>query len=404
MKTNLNDPIIKNAKAGEKTIKLSDGGGLFLWVEPNGSKRWRFRYQYGGKEGLLSLGIYPTVTLKEARDKRDLIKQQIKDGINPSEHRQAVKAAKQGNIANSFEVVAREWFSEHKEKWASGTADRTIRRLERDIFPWLGNRPIDEIIAPEVLAVIRRIKDRGALETAHRAMGCCGQVFRYGVQTGRCVRDVTFDLRGALPTPVPTHFASFTEPKDVARLLHSFDRLRGSFPVQCALRLSVLFFVRPKELRTAQWADMDLDRGEWRFFVTKTKTEHIVPLATQAIEILKALHPLTGSGDYVFSITEKDKPMSDGTINKALRQLGWNTQTEFTGHGVRPMARTVLAEVLDLAPEIIEHQLAHKVPDALGTAYNRTKYLKHRKAMMQTWADYLDKLKAGKDNIIKLHA
>lgn len=403
MKTKLNDPIIKNSKAGDKTIKLSDGGGLFLWIEPNGSKRWRYRYQLNGKEQMLSLGVYDDVSLKEARDKRDAIKEQLKAGINPSEQRKAIKEAKTGIVANSFEVVAREWFSEHKSKWVSSHADKIIRRLERDIFPWLGNRPISEITAPEVLTVIKQIKDRGVLETAHRALGNCGQVFRYGVQTGRCIRDVTFDLRGALPQAITKHMPTFTDPKDVAKLLCSFDNVKSSLQVQCALRLSVLFFVRPCELRTARWADFDLDGGEWRFFVSKTKTNHIVPLASQAIEILRKLQPLTGVREYVFSINH-DKPMSDGTVNKALRQLGWNTKTEFTGHGARSMARTVLAEQLDTTPEHIEHQLAHRVPDALGTAYNRTKYLKQRKEMMQVWADYLDKLKAGKDNIIKLHA
>lgn len=371
---------------------------MFLWVEPNGSKRWRCRYQRDGKEQMLSLGVYPNTTLKEARDARDHIKSLLKQGIDPSQHRKAAKAAKQGIVANSFEVVAREWFNEKRVQWVDSHADKIIRRLERDIFPWLGNRPISEITAPEVLEVVQRVRSRGVLETAHRALGNCGQVFRYGVQTGRCVRDVTFDLRGALPQSTPKHFAALTEPKDVAQLLRSFDNLKGSLPVQYALRLSVLFFVRPKELRTARWEDMDLDRGEWRFFVTKTKTEHIVPLATQAVDMLRTLYALTGDSEYVFSVTT-NKPMSDGTINKALRQLGWDTQNEITGHGVRPMARTILAEELNLAPEIIEHQLAHKVPDALGTAYNRTKYLKHRKEMMQAWADYLDKLKKGAEII-----
>lgn len=322
MKTLLNDAIIKNAKPRDKAFKLADGGGLFLIVETNGSKRWRWRYQFEGKEQMLSLGVYPDVTLKEARDKRDELKTQLKMCINPSEHRKAVKAAKDGTVANSFEVVAREWFSEHKTAWVSSHADKIIRRLERDVFPWLGNRQIAAITAPEVLEVVKRIKDRGVLETAHRALGNCGQVFRYGVQTGRCVRDVTFDLRGALPQPVVKHMPSFTEPKDIVRLIRSFDDFKGSFNVQCALQLSVLFFVRPVELRTARWDDIDFDRGEWRYFVTKTKTEHIVPLAAQAITILKQLHPVTCAGEYVFSVNNPLKPMSDGTINSALRRLG----------------------------------------------------------------------------------
>jgi integrase len=233
-------------------------------------------------------------------------------------------------------------------------------------------------------------------------MSNCGQVFRYGVQTGKCERDVTYDLRGALPQPIRGHMASLTEPKDVRRLLQSFDDFTGSYPVQCALKLSVMWFVRPSELRTARWADFDLENGEWRFVVSKTKTPHIVPLSTQAIAILNDLRALTGHFEYVFAIN-KDAPMSDGTINKALRRLGWNTKTEYTGHGARSMARTILAERLKVQPEIIEHQLAHRVPDSLGTAYNRTKYLDDRKHMMQSWSDYLDELKA-QATVIKFRA
>jgi integrase len=351
---------------------------------------------------MLSVGVYPDVTLKEAREARDGIKAQIKAGVNPSQHRQAAKNSKQGIIANSFEVVAREWFNEFKSTWVKSHSSKIIRRLERDIFPWIGSRPISEITAPEVLTVLRRIKDRGCLETAHRAKGNCGQVFRYGVQTGRCERDVTYDLRGALPPTTVKHMASLTDPKDVRRLLQSFDAFTGSYPVQCALTLSVLWFVRPSELRMARWADFDVDKAQWAFYVSKTRTDHIVPLATQAIAILETLRPLTGHGEYVFDIQGNGKPMSDGTINKALRRIGWDTQNEYTGHGARSLARTVLAEELDTTESHIEQQLAHKVPDALGTAYNRTKFLKQRIPMMQRWADYLDELKAGA-TIIKMH-
>ena len=394
MKQYLNDPIIKNAKPSNKTEKLKDGGGLFLYVEVNGSKRWRYRYQFEGKEQLLSLGTYPDVSLKQARALRDELKEQIKQGINPSAQRKATKTTPDGYHPNSFEIVAREWFNEYKDTWTPSHGERIIRRLEKDIFPWVGKKDIAEITAPELLTVIRRIKDRGVLETAHRAMGNCGQVFRYGVQTGKCLRDVTYDLRGALPQPQTRHMASLTEPKDVRKLIQSFDAFTGSFPVQCALKLSVMWFVRPSELRTARWADFDLENGEWRFTVSKTKTPHIVPLAKQAIAILNDLHALTGQYDYVFAVN-KNAPMSDGTVNKALRRLGWDTQTEYTGHGARSMARTILAERLNMKPEAIEHQLAHRVPDALGTAYNRTKYLADRKHMMQVWANYLDELKAG---------
>jgi integrase len=402
MKQNLNDPIIKNTKPSDKTQKLSDGGGLFLYVEPNGSKRWRYRFQFEGKEQLLSLGLYPDITLKQARLERDTLKTQINAGINPAAQRKAEKTTPDGYHPNCFEIVAREWYNERKNTWSKSTADHIISRLERNIFPWIGKKDIAQITAPEVLTVIRRIKDRGLLHTAHKTMQNCGQVFRYGVQTGKCERDVTHDLRGALPAHETRHMASFTEPKDVKRLLQSFDDYTGSYPVQCALKLSVLWFVRPSELRLARWADIDLDNGEWRFVVSKTKTPHIVPLSTQAIAILRDLHALTGHYEYVFAIN-KDAPMSDATVNKALRRLGWDTQTEYTGHGARSMARTILAERLKVQPEIIEHQLAHRVPDSLGTAYNRTKYLDDRKIMMQAWGDYLDELKASA-TIIKFRA
>ena len=402
MKQKLNDAIIKNAKPSNKVQKLADGGGLFLYVEPNHSKRWRYRFQFEGKEQLLSLGIYPDVKLKEARLERDRLKDLINQGINPSAQRKAEKVTPEGYHPNCFEMVAREWHNEYQSTWNKSHAERIIRRLEKDIFPWLGKKNIAEITAPELLTVIRRIKDRGVLETAHRAMSNCGQVFRYGVQTGKCERDVTYDLRGALPQPIRGHMASLTEPKDVRRLLQSFDDFTGSYPVQCALKLSVMWFVRPSELRTARWADFDLENREWRFVVSKTKTPHIVPLSAQAIAILNDLHALTGHYEYVFAIN-KDAPMSDGTINKALRRLGWNTKTEYTGHGARSMARTILAERLKVQPEIIEHQLAHRVPDSLGTAYNRTKYIDDRKIMMQAWSDYLDELKASA-TVIKMWA
>jgi integrase len=399
MKQLLNDPIIKNTKTPQT---LKDGGGLFLIIETNGSKRWRYRYQFGGKAQMLSLGLYPDVSLKQARDKRDEMRAQVVAGINPSAQRKAEKITPDGHHTNSFELCAREWFENYKDGVSAPQAERTLRRLEKDIFPWIGKKNIAQIKPPELLEVIKRIKERGVLETAHRAMGNCGQVFRYGVQTGKCERDITYDLRGALPQPIRGHMASLTEPKDVKRLLQSFEAFTGSYPVLCALKLSALWFVRPSELRLARWADFDIDDAEWRFVVSKTKTPHIVPLSTQAMAILHDLRSLTGDGEYVFSINGKS-PISDGTVNKALRRLGFDTKTEFTAHGFRAMARTMLSERLKMRTEIIEHQLAHKVPDALGTAYNRTKFLDDRRAMMQAWADYLDELKASA-TIIKFRA
>jgi integrase len=275
-----------------------------------------------------------------------------------------------------------------------------LKRLENDLFPWIGGKPINEIAGPEILAVLRRIEGRGTLDTAHRARGDCGQVFRYAVATGRAERDPTGDLRGALPALRQGHFAAITEPAEVGELLRAIDAFKGTFIVQCALKLAPMLFVRPGELRQARWRQFNLDKGEWKYLATKTKTEHLVPLASQAVAILRELHPLTGQTEFVFpGARSNGRAMSDAAVNAALRRMGYNTRTEITGHGFRAMARTILHEVLHIAPEVIEHQLAHRVPDVLGTAYNRTKFLPERRSMMQEWADYLDKLKAGADVI-----
>lgn len=310
-------------------------------------------------------------------------------------HRKATKSAKTEGAANSFEVVAREWIAKYSPTWAKSHSSKVSKRLENDVFPWLGRRPIGEISAPDVLIVLRRIESRGALDTSHRALQNCGQVFRYAVATGRAVRDPCGDLKGALPPAKHVHFASITEPDEVAELLRAIQAFRGTFIVQCALRLAPLFFVRPGELRQARWSDFDLDKAEWRYVVTKTKTEHLVPLASQAIATLRDLHALTGQRLHVFPGRDPHKSMSDAAVNAALRRMGYDTKTEITGHGFRAMARTILHQELGVAPEVIEHQLAHRVADNLGTAYNRTKFLKERRAMMQRWADYLDGLRDG---------
>ncbi len=392
----------KNAKKTHKPYKLSDEKGLFLLVTAAGGKLWRLKYRVNSKEKLLSFGAYPDVPLARAREKRDEARRLLADGIDPSENRKIQKAAKTERSANSFEVVAREWFAKFKPGWAPSHSEKIIKRLENDVFPWLGGRPIAEITAPELLTCLRRIEGRGALDTAHRAHQNCGQVFRYAVQTGRTVRDPSIDLRGALPPARREHYASITEPPAVAALLRAIDGFRGTFIVQCALRLSPLFFVRPGELRKAKWKEFDLDKGEWSYLVTKTKTDHLVPLATQAVTILHELHALTGHLEHVFPGRDPLKSMSGAAINAALRRMGYDTKTEITGHGFRAMARTILHQEIGIPPEIIEHQLAHRVPDSLGTAYNRTKFIKERRKMMQQWADYLDKLKAGAD-VILLH-
>ena len=396
----LNDVAVRKAKPEAKAYKIADGGGLFLLVQPNGSKYWRLAYRFGGKQKLLALGVYPDVPLTLAREWRDEARKLLARDIDPSEYRKVQKTARKIKDANSFEAVAREWFVKHMAGKAESHKSKVIQRLENDVFPWMGSRPIADIKAPELLAVVRRTESRGALDTAHRIMQNCGQVFRYAVATGRAERDPSQDLKGALPPARQSNFASITEPAKVGELLRAIDGFKGTFPVKCALMLAPMLFVRPGELRKAEWAGFNLDNATWRYFVTKTKTEHSVPLATQAVAIVKELHALTGHGRYVFpGGRDPQQCMSEAAVNAALRRMGYDTKTEITGHGFRAMARTILAEELHQKPEVIEHQLAHKVPDSLGTAYNRTKFIKERTAMMQLWADYLDKLKAGAEVI-----
>jgi len=390
----LTDTAIRNTKPGLKPTKFFDERGLFLLVTPAGGKWWRLKYRFDGKEKLLSLGVYPDVGLKDARERRDTARRQIADGIDPSLNRKAEKSLRQRQVANSFELVSREWYEKHAPNWVASHGDRIIRRLERDIFPLIGKRPIGEIAAPELLDVVRRIEARGALETAHRALSNCGQVFRYAVATGRATRDPSGDLRGALPPVKGEHFAAVTEPEQVGAILRSINDYQGTATVVCALRLAPLVFVRPGELRAAEWAHIDLDTGEWRYTVTKTGTPHIVPLATQAVALLRELQPLTGHGRYVFpSARTSARPMSDNAILAAMRRMGISKE-EMSGHGFRAMARTILDEVLGFRPDLIEHQLAHAVKDPNGRAYNRTAHLPERRKMMQQWADYLDKITA----------
>ncbi len=278
---------IRNAKPRPKSVKLFDERGLCLEVSPAGGKWWRLKYRFGGKEKRLSLGVYPDVSLKVARDRRDEARKLVAAGVDPSENRKAVKSSQTERQANSFEAVAREWFARHNPTWAPNHRDRILRRFERDIFPWIGGQPIAEVAAPRLLDLLRRIENRGAVETAHRALGNCGQVLRYAIATGRAERDISSDLRGALSPLQPEHFASVTDPRQVASVLRTIYAYEGTLTVQCALRLAPLVFVRPGELRTAECEDIDLDQAEWRFTVRKTNTPHIVPLCRQAVEILQ---------------------------------------------------------------------------------------------------------------------
>lgn len=394
----LTDTAIRTAKPKEKPYKLADGGGMYLEVTPAGGKWWRLKYRIRGrKETRCSLGTYPEVSLKDAREKREAARKLIADGIDPGKHWKAVKTAKAAESQSTFEVVAREWFAKKSLTWTGTTAKKELERLEKDLLPWLGSRPIEAIAAPELLTVLRRIEERGAVETARRAKMIAGQVFRYAIATGRTKYNPAPDLTGALLPSKQTHHAAMTDPKAIAGLLRAIDGYSGTLVTQCALKLAPLVFVRPGELRHAEWSEIDFDKAEWNIPAEKMKMRepHLVPLSTQALAILREIQPLTGNGRYVFpSPRTSTRPMSDNAILAALRRMGF-TKDEMTGHGFRAMARTVLDEELQVRPDFIEHQLAHAVRDPNGRAYNRTAHRAERHKMMQRWADYLDSLKAG---------
>lgn len=398
----ISDVTVRNAKPASKPIRLFDGGGLYLEVSPSGGKLWRLKYRFGGKEKRLALGKYPEVGLKDARERREEARRLLANDIDPGELRRQQKTMRAERAAHSFEAIAREWIAKNTPTWASSHTLKLVRRMEMYVFPWLGSRPIAEITAPELLAIARRAETRGAIETAHRVLQNCGQIIRYAIQTGRATQDPTRALNGALQAVKPNHMAAITEPRQAGELLRTLDSYKGTLIVRCALQLAPLVFVRPGELRQAEWEDIDLDTAEWRFTASKTSTPHIVPLSSQALAILREIQPLTGDGKYVFpSARTKSRPMSDNAILAAMRRLGI-AKEEMSGHGFRAMARTILDEVMGFRPDLIEHQLAHAVRDPLGRAYNRTAHLGERRKMMQAWADYLDKLKAGAE-VIQIH-
>lgn len=383
---------IKAASIG----KSFDGGGLYLDVRENGSRYWRMKYRFAGKERLLSFGVYPEVSLAEARTRRDDARAVIRNGQDPGAVKRATKQARKVAAANSFEAVGREWLAKQKPKLAASTHAKSEWMLVDNVFPWLGSRPIAEIDAPELLAVLRRIESRGANETAHRTKEKCGQVFRYAIATGRALRDPSADLRGALAPIVRTSRAAVTEPARMGELLRALDGYSGQFVTRCALRLAPLVFVRPGELRRAEWSEFDLDGALWRIPGVKMKMgdEHLVPLSRQAVEILRELQPLTGRGRYVFpSLRSSGEPMSENTINAALRRLGYDKAT-MTGHGFRAMASTRLNE-MGWKPDVIERQLAHAERNKVRAAYNRAQHLAERREMMQSWSDHLDSLRSG---------
>lgn len=392
----LKDTEIKKAKPKKTQYKIFDGDGLFLLVTPTGGKLWRFKYRFLDKEKLLSFGSYPEVTLSDARTMREAARKQITNKIDPCEVRKAQKAANAALDASSFEIIAREWHSRFTPTWTPGHAITIMSRMQRDLFPYLGPLPLNEIGAKELFAALTRVESRGTIETAHRLKTIAGQVFRYAIRTGRAVRDPSADLKGALTSPKKRHHGAITLPDAVAGLMRAIDSFQGSFVVKCALQLAAMFFARPGELRAAEWSEFNLDAGSiWCIPAEKMKMRqaHIVPLSRQAIEILKELHPLTGQGKYVFPCHRSPlRCMSNNALNAALRRMGY-TKEEMTAHGFRAMARTILDEVLQVRPDFIEHQLAHAVRDPNGRAYNRTAHLEERKKMMQTWSDYLEGLK-----------
>ncbi len=396
----LNEMKARNAKPKEKPYKISDSEGLYLHITETGSKLWRFKYRFdddgrGKKEKLLALGKYPEISLHDARQRRDDARKLLANNVDPGAVRKAQKQAKIEDT-ETFEVISREWHNKFKPTWAEGHALKIMRRLELDLFPWIGARPIKDITAPELLAVLRRTESRGALDAAHRLRGVCNMIFRYAIATGRAQHNLAQDLIGSLPPAHKRHLAAITEPKEVANLLRAIDDYHGSFIVRCALRLSPLVFVRPGELRHMQWDELDFEKAEWHIPAHKMKLRqpHIVPLSTQSLEILNEIKPLTGGGVYVFHGRTSNRPMSNNAILAALRNMGY-TAEQMTPHGFRAMARTILDEVLQVRVDLIEAQLAHRVIDVLGRAYNRTTHLNERRKMMQTWADYLDQLKVG---------
>ncbi|WP_019675880.1 tyrosine-type recombinase/integrase [Arsukibacterium perlucidum] len=395
---------VEKAKPQEKDYKLPDGNGLYLLVKTSGARYWRLKYRFTGKERLLAIGVYPDVSLKDARLAKDEARRQLAQGIDPSAEKQARKLAGNQSAANSFEVIAREWLSIKMADKSESHRDRTRNALEKDLFPYIGRKPIAELTPLDLLGTLRRIEKRGAVETAHRAKQTAGQVLRYAIATGRAERDISADLKGALKNPVTKHFPAITEPAEVGRLMLALDNYTGTNIVKAALQLSPLLFCRPGELRHLEWSEIDFENARIEIPAEKMKMReaHIIPLSKQAQKILEDIHPLTGQLKYVFpSPRGQSRPLSENGVRTALRALGYDNDT-LTPHGFRAMARTLLDEVLGYRIEWIEQQLAHAVKDANGRAYNRTKHLPQRTDMMQRWADYLDtlRLSASSNNVI----
>lgn len=384
--------------------RFADSGGLYLEVSPAGSKRWFWKYLFGGKEKRLALGSYPAIALKAARVARDKAREQQQAGTDPAQRRQLDKLARQVDAAVTFEAVAREFHLKQKSSWSQRYAERWLALMEKDLFPWIGSLPLSAMTAPILLQVLRRVESRGAHESAHTLRQWAGQVFRYGIQTGRCERNPAPDLHGALAPIAVKHMAAVLEPKKAGELMRSIAGYAGQPVTRAALELAALLFQRPGNIRQMRWADVDLEGRLWTIpaaDMKRTKAAkmngrpHLVPLATQAVELLKDLQPLTGHGEYVFpSLLSGDRPMSDNTMRTALRRMGY-TNDEMTPHGFRAMARTIMVEKLNMSPDVIEAQLAHGKSGPLGAAYDRAEFMEQRRKMMDTWGNYLDELRAG---------
>lgn len=389
----LTDTTIRTTKPREKALKLFDSRGLFLLVTPAGGKLWRLKYRFAGREKLISLGQYPDVSLKDARDRRDVARKQIASGSDPSAQRRAERNAN----GLTFEAVGREWFTKFSPQWTPSHNRTVLARMEQGLFPFIGSKPISGITAPDVLSALRRIETRGAHETARRCRQICSQVFRFAISAGMAERDPSADLRGALTPAEIVHRSAITDPSKVGALLRVLDAYEGTPVVQAALKLAPLVFVRPGELRAAEWSEINVGRAEWIIppWRMKMRQALLVPLSRQAVEILNELHQITGAGRFVFpSARSATRPMSDNAILSAFRRSEI-AKEEMSGHGFRAMARTILDEVLHVRVDLIEHQLGHAVRDPNGRAYNRTAFVAERAAMMQQWADYLDGLKVG---------
>ena len=404
---NLTEPACKNATCPPdlKRKRLSDGAGLYLEVAPNGSKRWFWKFYPDGKESRMALGSYPDVSLKSARAERDEARKTRQAGVNPVQKRLAEKIVSGISTTNTFETVAREFHALKADTWSPSHADKWLRSSENHLFPHLGTLPLDGIKAPLLLAVLKKAEAKGILSTAQDLLSMAGQVFRYGVQTGRCERNPAADLRGALKPHVPENFAAIVEPRKAGELLRAIDAYTGQPTTRAALMLAALVFQRPGNVQAMEWEWLDLDAALLTIPAASMKRTahgklngrpHLVPLSKQALALLRALHPLTGHGVYVFpSARTGERPMSNGTMNAALRRLDFSGD-DHVAHGFRAMARTMMAEIIPgIDPEMIEAQLAHGKSGPLGSAYDRAEYMAQRRVMMQTWADYLDQLKAG---------